>query len=92
MDFDIQLSRIVFPFLVSYGSLDDLAGLQCGGDVFPMVDQEHTLAPVGVWAGGAGGECHALAVPGPLFCSGGGGHGVVSCGLEEGVEPDDEAV
>ena len=59
-----------------------------------MVDQEHALAPVSVWAGGAGGECHALAAAasGPLFCSGGGGDDVISCKLEEGIEPDDKAV
>ena len=51
---------------------------------------------MGVGAGGAGGECHAAAAAaaalGPVLCSSGGRHGVVAGDLEEGVEPDDEAV
>lgn len=43
-----------------------------------MVDDQHALAPVGVWAGRAGGESHAVVALGPLFGSGGGGHDVVS--------------
>ena len=61
--------------------------------LFPMVDQEYPLAPVGVRTGGARCESHALAAaPGPFFRSGGGGHDVVPGELEEGVEPDDEAI
>lgn len=60
---------------------------------FPMLDQEHTLTPVSVRAGGPRCECHALtSVPGPFFCSSGGRNDVVPCELEEGVEPDDEAI
>lgn len=80
----------------------------CRNGVFPAIDQQHALAPVRIGPRGAGGECHAAVGVGvggvgggttgggggfgPLFGSSGSGHDVVARELEEGVEPDDEAV